>query len=97
MPKDNCLSLSARKGKVFHVIQPVAVLLALLLYKIDQGTISGLYIGAFIFFCGLAGLVITGPFLQRSSERRSRDFRRVITQLCDFGFLIIGLGLIFRI
>jgi hypothetical protein len=49
MPKDNCLSLSVRKGKVFHVMQPVAVLLALLLYKIDQGTISGLYIGTFIF------------------------------------------------
>jgi hypothetical protein len=85
-----------KKVKVFHVIQAIVVLVALLLSKITQGSIFGLYIGIVIFSCGLAGLVITGPFLQRSSDKYSWDFTRVITLLCDFGFLIIGLGLIFH-
>lgn len=86
-----------KKLKVFHAIQAIVVLVALFLSKTTQGSILGLYIGFVIFFCGLAGLVITGPFLRRSSEKHSWDFRRVITLLCDFGFLMIGLRLIFRI
>jgi len=84
-----------KKAKVFHIIQAIVVLMALLLSNIAKGS-SYLYCGIVIFSCGLAGLVISGPFLQRSLGR-SWDVRRVITLLCDLGFLIIGLGLIFCI
>ena len=84
-----------KKAKVFHIIQAIIVLMALLFSNIAKGS-SYLYCGIVIFSCGLAGLVITGPFLQRSLGS-SWDVRRVITLVCDLGFLIIGLGLIFRV
>ena len=84
-----------KKAKVFHIIQAIIVLMALLFSNIAKGS-SYLYCGIVIFCCGLVGLVITGPLLQRPLGS-SWDVRRVITLLCDLGFLIIGLGLIFRV
>jgi hypothetical protein len=84
-----------KKAKVFHIIQAIVVLMALLLSNIAKGS-SCLYCGIVIFSCGLAGLVITGPFLRRPLGN-SWDVSRVIAILCDLGFLIIGLGLIYRV